>query len=73
MDFSARKNQLTQYSRNSEELETRARGEISAIAMTAYAAEIDYQQAIAVGFQLHIPKSVEPEELVRAIQSLNGK
>ncbi|KAF3884491.1 MULTISPECIES: response regulator [Nostocales] len=48
-------------------------GEISAIAMTAYAAEIDYQQAIAVGFQLHIPKSVEPEELVRAIQSLNGK
>ncbi|KYC43851.1 histidine kinase [Scytonema hofmannii PCC 7110] len=46
-------------------------GEIPAIALTAYAAEIDYHRAMAAGFQLHIPKPVEPEELVRAIQSLN--
>ncbi|MEH2128937.1 protein kinase domain-containing protein [Nostoc sp.] len=42
-------------------------GTIPAIALTAYAGEIDYQQAIAVGFQQHISKPVDPEELVKAI------
>jgi PAS domain S-box-containing protein len=45
-------------------------GTIPAIALTAYAGEIDYQQAIAVGFQQHISKPVDPEELVKAIGSL---
>ncbi|MEH2175345.1 AAA family ATPase [Nostoc sp.] len=45
-------------------------GTIPAIALTAYAGEIDRQQAIAVGFQQHISKPVDPEELVRAIASL---
>ncbi len=45
-------------------------GEIPAIALTAYAGELDHQQALSVGFQKHIPKPVEPEELVRAIASL---
>jgi signal transduction histidine kinase/CheY-like chemotaxis protein len=45
-------------------------GNIPAIALTAYAAEIDYQQAIAAGFQRHVPKPVEPEALVKAIASL---
>ncbi|MCC5614143.1 AAA family ATPase [Nostoc sp. CHAB 5836] len=45
-------------------------GTIPAIALTAYAGEMDYQQAIAVGFQRHISKPVDPEELVKAIVSL---
>ncbi|HEY9650466.1 MAG TPA: PAS domain S-box protein, partial [Coleofasciculaceae cyanobacterium] len=47
-------------------------GEIRAIALTAYAGEIDYQQAMAAGFQKHIPKPVEPDKLVEAIASLFG-
>jgi len=35
-------------------------GMIPAIALTAYAAEIDRQQALQVGFQTHITKPVEP-------------
>ncbi|WP_414513355.1 AAA family ATPase [Nostoc sp. PCC 9305] len=51
-------------------LEPEQGGTIPAIALTAYAGEIDRQQAIAVGFQQHISKPVDPEELVRAIASL---
>jgi CheY-like chemotaxis protein len=45
-------------------------GTIRAIAVTAYAGEIDRQRAIKVGFQTHITKPVEPEELVRAVTNL---
>ena len=45
-------------------------GTIPAIALTAYAAEADSQQAIAAGFGLHITKPVEPAKLVRAIANL---
>lgn len=45
-------------------------GQVPAIALTAYASEIDYQQAMAVGFQKHIVKPVEPETLVAAIAEL---
>ncbi|MBE9167449.1 PAS domain S-box protein [Pleurocapsales cyanobacterium LEGE 06147] len=45
-------------------------GQIPAIALTAYAGEFDRQQALSVGFQKHVPKPVEPEELVRAIVTL---
>lgn len=45
-------------------------GQIPAIALTAYAAEVDYQQAIAAGFGQHITKPVEPAKLVRAIANL---
>jgi CheY-like chemotaxis protein/two-component sensor histidine kinase len=41
-----------------------------AIALTAYAGEINQQQALAAGFQMHIPKPVEPEKLVQAIVQL---
>ncbi|MEH1932333.1 MAG: AAA family ATPase [Nostoc sp.] len=46
-------------------------GTIPAIALTAYAGEMDHQQAIAVGFQQHISKPVDPEELVKAIALLD--
>jgi PAS domain S-box-containing protein len=38
-----------------------------AIALTAYAAEIDQQQAIAAGFQYHLAKPVEPQTLVEVM------
>lgn len=43
---------------------------IPAIALTAYAADTDRQRALRVGFQTHLTKPVEPEELVRTIASL---
>lgn len=46
--------------------------QIPAIALTAYAGEIDYQQAIAAGFQRHLSKPVEPDELLQAIVQLVG-
>ena len=48
-------------------------GQIPAIALTAYAGEIDYQQAIAAGFQKHISKPIEPDTLVETIASLLGQ
>jgi CheY-like chemotaxis protein len=46
------------------------RGQIPALALTAYAGEINQQQALTVGFQRHIAKPVSPEELVEAIVTL---
>lgn len=48
-------------------------GQIPAIALTAYAGEIDHEQAMAAGFQRHLTKPVEPEALVRAIADLWSK
>jgi CheY-like chemotaxis protein len=45
-------------------------GEIRAIALTAYAGETNQQQALAAGFQRHLPKPVEPETLVQTIEQL---
>lgn len=42
-------------------------GNIPAIALTAYAGEMNQQQALAAGFHQHISKPVEPEQLVQAI------
>ncbi|WP_250125340.1 response regulator [Chroococcidiopsis sp. CCMEE 29] len=49
---------------------SQAGGNILAIALTAYAAEADEQQALAAGFQRHLAKPVEPNELVRVIVTL---
>ncbi len=45
-------------------------GEIPAIALTAYAGEIDRQQALAAGFQQHISKPIELEVLIKAILTI---
>nr|WP_317616126.1 response regulator [Nostoc sp. 'Peltigera membranacea cyanobiont' 210A] len=47
--------------------------QILAIALTAYAGEINQQQALESGFQKHLSKPVEPEELVKAIVTLIGR
>ncbi|MDV2994111.1 MAG: Sensor histidine kinase RcsC [Chroococcidiopsis sp. SAG 2025] len=43
---------------------------IPAIALSAYAGEYDQQKALAAGFQLHLPKPVDPDELVKAIAEI---
>jgi|GEM_PF-402918 len=41
-----------------------------AIALTAYAGEMNHQKALAVGFHRHLSKPIDPAELVAAIASL---
>ncbi|MEH2237642.1 PAS domain S-box protein [Nostoc sp.] len=48
-------------------------GQIPAIALTAYAGEMNYNQAMAAGFQKHLPKPVDPVELATAIVNLIGQ
>jgi PAS domain S-box-containing protein len=43
---------------------------IPAIALTAYAGELNQQKALAVGFQRHLAKPVEPNDLVIAVAAL---
>ncbi len=45
-------------------------GAIPAIALTAYAAEVDQKKALQAGFQKHLTKPLEPEQFVREILSL---
>ncbi|MEH1950613.1 MAG: PAS domain S-box protein [Nostoc sp.] len=45
-------------------------GKIRAIALTAYAGEMNAQQVLKAGFNKHIAKPVEPSELVDAIANL---
>lgn len=45
-------------------------GQIPAIALTAYAGEVDQQQASAAGFQQHLTKPIEPELLMQAVWTL---
>ncbi|MEH1840612.1 MAG: PAS domain-containing protein [Nostoc sp.] len=45
-------------------------GKIPAIALTAYARVDDYQQAITSGYQRHVTKPLDPEELVQAVVAL---
>ncbi|MCC3409337.1 MAG: PAS domain S-box protein [Microcoleus sp. PH2017_10_PVI_O_A] len=42
-------------------------GLVPAIALTAYAGEIDYQQALAAGFQRHLCKPLDPDKLLEAM------
>jgi CheY-like chemotaxis protein len=45
-------------------------GTMRAIALTAYAGELDRRRAIESGFEAHLTKPVEPEQLVKAITQL---
>ncbi|AFY34690.1 PAS domain S-box protein [Calothrix sp. PCC 7507] len=44
--------------------------QILAIALTAYAGEMNQQQALSVGFQHHLSKPIDPDQLVQAIINL---
>jgi PAS domain S-box-containing protein len=45
---------------------------LPAIAITAYAGELNYQSAIAAGFQDHIAKPIDSDRLILAISELAG-
>lgn len=48
-------------------------GGVPAIALTAYARAEDRVQALRSGFQMHIAKPVEPDELIVAVANLAGR
>ncbi len=45
-------------------------GQVSAIALTAYAGDFNQQQALQAGFQQHLSKPIEPERLIQVISGL---
>jgi CheY-like chemotaxis protein/nitrogen-specific signal transduction histidine kinase len=55
------------------ELPVKQGGDILAIALTAYARNEDRIQALISGFQMHISKPVEPQELILAVANLTGR
>jgi CheY-like chemotaxis protein/two-component sensor histidine kinase len=48
-------------------------GATPAVALTAYATEEDRQRSLAAGFEDHLPKPVEPAELVAIVARLAGR
>jgi signal transduction histidine kinase/response regulator RpfG family c-di-GMP phosphodiesterase len=46
---------------------------IPAIALTAYVREDDRAKMLAAGFTAHVPKPVEPAELIRVISHISGR
>lgn len=56
--------------RNIEAIASKQNTQVLAVALTAYAGEINQQQARAAGFNRHIAKPVEPEHLVKVIADL---
>lgn len=48
-------------------------GCVPAVALTAYARAEDRMKALAAGFQMHVPKPVEPAELVTVLESVTGR
>jgi len=45
-------------------------GQIPAAALTAYVREEDRMQALAAGFQMHIPKPIDPVHLLQVVTKL---
>jgi CheY-like chemotaxis protein len=54
-------------------LEAGQGGRVPAIALTAYARAEDRVRALKAGFQVHVPKPIEPVELVTVVASLAGR
>jgi signal transduction histidine kinase/ActR/RegA family two-component response regulator len=48
-------------------------GHIPAIALTAYARQEDRLRALAAGYERHVPKPIEPDELLAAVASLANR
>jgi CheY-like chemotaxis protein len=47
-------------------------GRTPAVALTAFARSEDRRRALLSGFQMHVPKPVEPAELIAVVASLAG-
>jgi PAS domain S-box-containing protein len=48
-------------------------GELPAVALTAFAGEREAEMAVSAGFQMHVPKPVEPADLVAVIATLTHR
>ncbi|MBW4677033.1 MAG: response regulator [Desmonostoc geniculatum HA4340-LM1] len=48
-------------------------GEILAIALTAYVGESDRERVLAAGFEKHVAKPVQPNQLLTSIADLLGE
>lgn len=51
-------------------IEAQTGGRIPAIALSAYAREQDRKAALSAGFQVHVPKPVEPDRFTRVVANL---
>jgi PAS domain S-box-containing protein len=56
--------------RDVRRLRDREKSEVAAVALTAYARLQDRMEALRAGFQNHLPKPVEPSELLAVVRSL---
>ena len=45
-------------------------GKIPAVALTAYAGVQDQRQTLSAGFQIHLPKPVNPSQLATVLSNL---
>ena len=59
--------------RRVRELEAGRGRRIPAAAVTAYVDDADRERALSAGFDIHLAKPVEPEDLVRAVEGLAGR
>ncbi|HST53840.1 MAG TPA: PAS domain S-box protein [Pyrinomonadaceae bacterium] len=48
-------------------------GDVPALALTAYASEVDRERSLAAGFHQHLAKPVDPQALVAAIAAIAGR
>jgi CheY-like chemotaxis protein len=48
-------------------------GQVPAAALTAYAKGEDGQRVLSAGFQVHLPKPVQPADLASAVATLAGR
>ncbi|HYY55893.1 MAG TPA: response regulator [Pyrinomonadaceae bacterium] len=55
------------------QLDEQRYGQIPAVALTAYASPEDRIRILSAGFQMHVAKPVEPEELVTIIANIAGR
>ncbi len=57
--------------------QVRARGhcarDLPAVALTAFVQKDDQRRALLAGFQVHVPKPVDPHDLTSVIASLAGR
>lgn len=52
----------------------KARGvRLAAVALTAYAREVERRRALAAGFDAHVPKPVDPAHLLQIVATLGGR
>jgi signal transduction histidine kinase/DNA-binding response OmpR family regulator len=59
--------------RKVRKLKSKRARKIPALALTAYATDEDRTQALSAGFQMHLPKPIEPENLVSSIAAALGR